>query len=1017
MKSENIIIRGAREHNLKSIDLDLPRNKLIVITGLSGSGKSSLAFDTIYAEGQRRFVESLSSYARQFLEQLQKPDVDFISGLSPAIAIEQRSAGGNPRSTVATQTEIYDYLRLLFARIGHVHCYKCGQLIKSQSAQEIIEVILNSAQNSDVQILAPLIQGKKGEHRDIFLQIQKSGFVRARVDGKIYELGTKIKLAKYKIHNIEVVVDRLHIGPQGHGLPSGRQSHGPQGDGLPSGRQSHGPQGDGLPSVKKRLTDSIETALKIGKGLIIVSSGTSRNRIFSEQYACTKCGINYAEVNPRNFSFNSPYGACPECNGLGNRLEFDLDLIIPDKNKSINLGALAPWRRGGRGYILYYRWLIRQLSYRLKFDLDTPFNELSKAVQKVILYGIKDVIGHKTEGNGLASDKTEGHGLPSDRQSHKPFEGVIPNLGRLFHQTDSNYLKEEISKFMSTLPCPACKGARLKPESLAVKINEKNIWEISQMSIKDALIFFSQLKLSEKEKLVSFQALKEITQKLKFCVDVGLDYLTLDRKSASLSQGEAQRIRLATQVGSGLVGVLYVLDEPSIGLHQRDNDKLLATLKALRDLGNTLVVVEHDEATILNADYIVDLGPGAGRHGGKVIFSGVKDELMKSQDSLTAKYLRNELKIDLPLMRRPWRQMQRIEIKGAVEHNLKNIDLSFPLGTFICVTGVSGSGKSTLISDILYPALAQRIYGFGNRKPNHGLLAYGSKVKPGAFKSISGTDKIDQVIVVDQSPIGRTPRSNPATYTGVFSHIRDLFAQLPESRGRGYKPGRFSFNVKGGRCESCGGDGIKKIEMHFLPDVYVKCDLCKGLRFNAATLEVKYKGKSIAETLEMTVEEALELFANIPKIKNTLSYLFDVGLGYIQLGQSATTLSGGEAQRMKLSSELCKRSTGKTLYLLDEPTTGLHFADVAKLISVLQRLVERKNTVVVIEHNLEVIKCADYIIDLGPEGGDKGGELIAACEPEELVKIKNSYTGNSLKKFLYSFKKPRPKARETSLIK
>ena len=928
MQSDSIIIRGAKEHNLKSINLDLPRNKLIVVTGLSGSGKSSLAFDTIYAEGQRRFVESLSSYARQFLEQLQKPDVEFISGLSPAIAIEQRSAGGNPRSTVATQTEIYDYLRLLFARIGKVSCHKCGLLIQRQSAQEIIEVIIHSLAQSDVQILAPLIQGKKGEQRELFLQIQKSGFVRVRVDGKIYELPLKIKLAKYKMHNIEVVVDRLNIKPE----------------------------------IKQRLTDSVETALKVGSGTIIISRGSGKDVIFNEQYACANCGISYAEVQPRNFSFNSPYGACPECNGLGTKLKFDLDLIVPDKAKSINAGALVPWKRGGRGYILYYRWLIRELSLRLKFDLDTPFKKLSKPVQKAIIYGTPEIVGNK------------------------PFEGIIPNLERLFHQTDSDYLKEEISRFMSSLSCPACKGARLKPESLAVKINQKNIWEISRMSIKDALVFLSSLKLTQKEKLISYQALKEITQKLKFCVDVGLDYLSLDRKSATLSGGEAQRIRLATQVGSGLVGVLYCLDEPSIGLHQRDNEKLLATLKALRDLGNTLVVVEHDASTILAADYIVDLGPGAGRHGGKVIFSGVQEDLFKSPDSLTAKYLRGELKIDLPLMRRPWRKMKYIEIQGASEHNLKDITLRFPLGTLICVTGVSGSGKSTLIADILYPALAQKIYR--------------SKVKPGRFKSISGTGEIDQVIVVDQSPIGRTPRSNPATYTGVFSPIRDIFAQLPEARLRGFKPGRFSFNVKGGRCESCGGDGLKKIEMHFLPDVYVKCDLCKGLRFNAATLEIKYKGKSIAEVLEMTVEEARELFVHIPKIRNTLGYLFDVGLGYIQLGQSATTLSGGEAQRIKLSSELCKRSTGKTLYLLDEPTTGLHFADVARLISVLQRLVQRGNTVVVIEHNLEVIKCADFIIDLGPEGGDKGGELLAACAPEELVKVGNSYTGKFLKEFL-----------------
>lgn len=929
MKSENIIIRGAREHNLKNINLDLPRNKLIVITGLSGSGKSSLAFDTIYAEGQRRFVESLSSYARQFLEQLQKPDVDYISGLSPAIAIEQRSAGGNPRSTVATQTEIYDYLRLLFARIGKVHCYKCGRLIQSQSAQEIVESIMNLGENSEIQILAGLIQGKKGEYKDIFTQIQKSGFVRARVDGKIYELPAKIKLAKYKLHNIEVVVDRLKLQPQ----------------------------------VLNRLTDSVETALKVGKGsVVVVKAGVSQDIIFSEQYACANCGISYAEVSPRNFSFNSPYGACPECNGLGIKLEFDPDLIIPDKNKSINAGCLEPWKRGGRGYILYYRWLIRELSYRLKFSLDEPFKKLPRHVQKAILYGADEVIGSK------------------------PFEGVIHHLERLFNQTDSDYLKEEISKFMSSLPCPACKGARLKPESLSVKINQKNIWDITRMPIKEAISFFSGLKLTEKEKLVGYQALKEITQKLKFCVDVGLDYLTLDRKSSTLSGGEAQRIRLATQVGSGLVGVLYVLDEPSIGLHQRDNEKLLSTLKALRDLGNTLVVVEHDQATILSADHIVDLGPGAGRHGGRVIFSGNKEDLLKSKDSLTAKYIRKELLIQPPVNRRSWRDKKYIEIKGASEHNLKNIDLRFPLGTLICVTGVSGSGKSTLITDILYPALAQKIYK--------------SKVRPGAFKAISGTQEIDQVIVVDQQPIGRTPRSNPATYTGVFALIRDLFAQLPEARQRGYKPGRFSFNVKGGRCEACGGDGIKKIEMHFLPDVYVKCELCKGLRFNNATLEVRYKGKSIADVLEMTVEEGLELFSNIPRIKNTFEYLNDVGLGYIQLGQSATTLSGGEAQRIKLSSELCKRSTGKTLYLLDEPTTGLHFADVARLISVLEKLVERKNTVVVVEHNLEVIKCADFIIDLGPEGGDRGGEVVASCSPEELVRIDKSFTARFLKEAL-----------------
>ena len=950
MQKEYIIIRGAKEHNLKNINLQLPRNKLIVVTGLSGSGKSSLAFDTIYAEGQRRFVESLSSYARQFLEQLQKPDIEYISGLSPTIAIEQRSAGGNPRSTVATQTEIYDYLRLLFARIGKIYCHQCGEPIERQSSQQIIEKILNLPSGSEIQILAPLVRGRKGEYREILPQIQKSGFVRVRVDGTVYELPAKLKLAKYKIHNIEVVVDRITLKP----------------------------------NVLSRLTDSVETALKVGKGIVVVSqlarypvsplnrqTGKQANRqtdlVFSEQYACTKCGINYAEVEPRVFSFNSPYGACPECNGLGNKLEFDPDLVVPERGKSINEGALAPWKRGGRGYMLYYRWLLRELASTLDFDLDTPFNKLSKEVQRSILYGCEVHV------------------------NDKPFEGLIPHLERLFRETDSDYLKEEISKFMSSLPCPACKGARLKKESLSVKIGGKNIWETTLMSVKAAHHFFSSLELGEKEKLIAHQVLKEIRQKLKFCIDVGLDYITLDRKSSTLSGGEAQRIRLATQVGSGLVGVLYVLDEPSIGLHQRDNNKLLATLKALRDLGNTLIVVEHDEATIREADYVVDLGPGAGRHGGEVVFSGTKDDLLKSPQSLTAKYLRKELKIDVPMRRRLPQEAKTLEIKGAREHNLKDIDVKFPLGNFICVTGVSGSGKSTLIDEILYRGLAQKLYK--------------SKVKPGLHKKIEGVENIDKVIVVDQSPIGRTPRSNPATYTGVFNHVRDFYSKLPESKMRGYKPGRFSFNVKGGRCEACQGDGIKKIEMHFLPDVYVKCEVCKGLRFNDATLDVKYKGKSIAQVLEMTVEEALELFANIPAIKNTFTYLYDVGLGYIQLGQFATTLSGGEAQRIKLSSELSKRSTGKTLYILDEPTTGLHFADVAKLLMVLQRLVDKGNTVIVIEHNLEVIKCADHIIDLGPEGGDKGGEVVASCAPEQLIRVNASYTGQSLRRVLKNSRK------------
>ncbi len=937
MQSDKIVIHGAREHNLKNINLELPRHKLIVFTGLSGSGKSSLAFDTIYAEGQRRFVESLSSYARQFLEQLQKPDVEYIDGLSPAIAIEQRTAGGNPRSTVATQTEIYDYLRLFFARVGKVYCYLCGELIERQSSQEIIEKIMGSTQGSEIHILAPIVRGRKGEYKEIFSQIQKAGFVRCRVDGKIYELPLKLKLAKYKTHNIEVVVDRLTIKPQ----------------------------------IKSRLTDSIETALKVGKGIVIVSRLASApvsqlNRqtdtIFSEQYACAKCGISYAEVEPRIFSFNSPYGACTECNGLGTKLEFDADLVIPDKNKSINEGALTPWKRGGRGYILYYRWLIRELSEQMKFDLDVPFKKLSKDIQKAILQGADEFVGGK------------------------PFEGVIPHLERLFRQTDSDYLKEEISKFMSSLPCPLCKGSRLKKESLAVKIKGKNIWAITQMSIKSARNFFMELEFNPREKIIAEQVLKEIILKLKFCIDVGLDYLTLDRKSSTLSQGEAQRIRLATQVGSGLVGVLYILDEPSIGLHQRDNDKLLSTLKALRDLGNTLIVVEHDESTIRASDYIVDLGPGAGRGGGEVVFSGPTEELLKNSDSLTAKYLKQELKIDIPATRRPWRDKRILEIKGAREHNLKDIDVKFPLGVFICITGVSGSGKSTLIDEILYRGLAKKLYQ--------------SKEKPGEHAQIIGVENIDKVIVVDQSPIGRTPRSNPATYTGVYTYIRDIFSKLPEARMRGYRLGRFSFNVKGGRCEACTGDGIKKIEMHFLPSVYVKCDVCSGQRFNEATLEVKYKGKSIAACLEMTVEEARELFANIPNIRNILDYLYDVGLGYIQLGQPATTLSGGEAQRIKLSSELSSRSTGKTLYILDEPTTGLHFADVAKLISVLQGLTDKGNTVVVIEHNLEVIKCCDYLIDLGPEGGDKGGKLVASGSPEELIEHKNSYTAQYLKKVL-----------------
>jgi len=926
---DKIIIRGAKEHNLKNINLEIPRNKLVVITGLSGSGKSSLAFDTIYAEGQRRYVESLSSYARQFLEQLQKPNAEYIEGLSPAIAIEQRSQLSNPRSIVGTQTEIYDYLRLAFARIGTVYCHQCGREISRQSSQEIVASVLQLPVDSRIEILAPLVRGRKGEYRNLLESVKKSGFVRVRVDGRFIELSQEIKLDKKRVHNIEVVVDRLILRD----------------------------------SLKGRLTDSIETALKVGKGVVIVrESSGQREMVFSEEYACTCCGISYPEIEPRIFSFNSPFGACPACNGLGTRLEFDPDFVIPDKNKSINEGAIEPWKRGGRGYILYYRSLIRELAYKLGFDLDMPFGRLDKKIQKAILYGSDvEVWG-------------------------KPFEGVIPRLERLFNETESDYLKQQISRFMSVLPCPVCGGRRLKKESLSIKIKGKSIYDVVSMTVIQAKRFFDSLDLGGEQKIIAKQIIKEITNRLQFCIDVGLEYLTLDRPSNTLSGGEAQRIRLATQVGSKLAGVLYILDEPSIGLHQRDNDKLIRTLKALRDLGNTIIVVEHDEATIRNADYIIDLGPGAGRFGGEVIFSGELEGLLKNKESLTAKYLNSELKIELPHKKRTWEDKKFIEIIGASEHNLKNINVRFPLGVFICVTGVSGSGKSTLIDDIFYRALAKRLYK--------------ARLKPGRHKRIVGVDNIDKVIVVDQSPIGRTPRSCPATYTDVFSHIRQIFSRLTSARLRGYKPGRFSFNVKGGRCEACLGDGIKKIEMHFLPDVYIKCDVCKGKRFNEQTLEVRFKGKSIADVLDSSVEEALALFENIPSVRNILQTLNDVGLGYIQLGQPATTLSGGEAQRVKLAAELSKRQTGKTLYLLDEPTVGLHFADVDKLLSVLQRLVDKGNTVVVVEHNLEVIKCSDYIIDLGPEGGEAGGRLVAAASPEELIKVKESYTGRYLKKVL-----------------
>ncbi len=924
---DNIFIKGAKEHNLKNIDLKLPRNKLIVVTGLSGSGKSSLAFDTIYAEGQRRYVESLSSYARQFLEQLQKPNVEYIEGLSPSISIEQRTAGANPRSIVGTQTEIYDYLRLLYSKIGRPHCYKCQRPISQQSAGEIVSKVMKES-GKDVLILAPMVRGRKGEHKDILERVEKEGFVRVRIDGKIVELEEAPSLNKKLKHTIEVVVDRLILKSD----------------------------------IKKRLTDSIETALKLGAGTVIINiveGKESCDHLYSEKHACIHCGISYEELTPRAFSFNSPYGACTKCGGLGNKMEIDPDLIIPDKSRPL-ISAVQPWRRGGRGIVLYYRRLLRSLAREYDFDVETPFRKFDKKTKNIILYG----------------DEHEGGW----------FEGIVANLERRFQETESEFIKTEINKYMSILPCPECHGLRLNRESLAVTISSKNIMDVCAMAIRDAKEFFLNLDITRQERLIAHQALKEINSRLSFLTNVGLDYLTLNRSSNTLSGGEAQRIRLATQIGAGLMGVLYILDEPSIGLHQKDNKKLLATLQALKDLGNTLIVVEHDEFTIREADHIVDLGPGAGEGGGRVVANGTLEDITKCKESLTGQYLTGKLKISIPKIRKVPTKGKELTIVGASEHNLKSIDVSIPLGLFVCITGVSGSGKSTLIDEILYRALARKFYR--------------SREKPGMHKEIKGMEHIDKVIVIDQSPIGRTPRSNPATYTGLYSPIRVLFSKLPEAKMRGYKPGRFSFNVKGGRCEACTGDGTKRIEMHFLPDVYVRCQVCKGHRFNENTLEVKYKGKSISDILSMSVNEALELFKNIPPIKSKLNTLADVGLGYVKLGQSATTLSGGEAQRVKLATELSKRATGNTLYILDEPTTGLHFADIDKLLSVLKRLVNAGNTVLVIEHNLDVIKTADYIIDLGPEGGDRGGRVVASGMPEEIVKIKASYTGQYLKDVL-----------------
>ncbi|OIO39226.1 MAG: excinuclease ABC subunit A [Candidatus Omnitrophica bacterium CG1_02_46_14] len=942
MEKDYIFVKNAREHNLQGVDLKIPRNAMVVFTGLSGSGKSSLAFDTIYAEGQRRYVESLSAYARQFLDRMQKPDVEYIEGLSPAISIEQRVAGSNPRSTVGTTTEIYDYLRLLFAKIGVPHCYKCGRPITKQSAQEIVEQILDAPESDKLVLLAPVIEGRKGEYQKIFKDIQKEGFVRVRVDGEVREIQDSIQLDKKKKHTIDIVVDRLILSAK-----------------------------DG---IKKRLTDSVEAALKAGKGTLkaVFESASKKELIFSELYACVHCGISFQPLEPRLFSFNSPYGACPACDGLSHCLEIDPNLVVPDRSKSIREGAVAGWRRGGRSLVIYLRRLLRHVAEKHGFSLDTPFKNLKKEHQDIILYG-------SAEKGGWSSFSARGGPTFG-------WEGVIPNLERRFKETESLFMKEEINKYMSLKPCEACRGARLKPEALAVKFCGKSIMDITGLSIDTAETFFKNVKLTENELKIAYQILKEIRARLAFLTNVGLGYLSLDRMSGTLSGGEAQRIRLATQIGAGLMGVLYVLDEPSIGLHQRDNEKLLDALIALRNLGNTLIVVEHDETAMRRADFLVDLGPGAGKHGGRIVAAGLPQDVINNPDSLTGKYLSGKLSIQMPKKRRTYHSKKKIIIKKATENNLKNIDVEIPLGVFTCVTGVSGSGKSTLVDEVLFKGLAKKIYH--------------SKEVPGKHLALLGTEAIDKVIEIDQSPIGRTPRSNPATYTGLFGPIRDIFSKLPESRIRGYQPGRFSFNVKGGRCEACEGDGVKTIEMHFLPNVYVTCEVCEGKRFNEQTLEVLYKGKSIADVLKLSVEEALGLFNNVPMVKSKLKTLHDVGLDYIELGQAATTLSGGEAQRVKLSTELSKRATGRTFYVLDEPTTGLHFADIDRLLTVLQTLVDQGNSVLVIEHNLDVIKAADYLIDLGPEGGDLGGELVACGSPEEVARNPRSYTGKFLKGIL-----------------
>ncbi len=932
-----INIKGAREHNLKDISLKIPRDKFVVITGLSGSGKSSLAFDTIYAEGQRRYVESLSAYARQFLGLMEKPDVDYIDGLSPAISIEQKSTHRNPRSTVGTVTEIYDYLRLLFARIGHPHCYNCGSPIKRQTPQQIVDRVLEYPEGTRIQILAPVVRGRKGEYKNVIQEVKREGFIRARIDGQLVDLEQEIQLKKNIKHNIEVVVDRLKIRSD----------------------------------IRRRLAESIEISLKMGSGLVIVEEvDSARENLFSEQFACMKCGISYEEIEPRMFSFNSPYGACPTCDGLGTKLEIDPRLIVPNHNLSIEKGAIVPI---GERRSSWYFEMMEALAKKFKFDLTIPWKYVPENIQQAILYGTKEKIK-------FVFNRDDAHYEFSSK-----YEGVTNNLYRRYRETSSPSIQEWIEGFMNQIPCPECNGARLRKESLGIKINNLNISQLSQINIRDAIDFFRNLKLTKTEQIIVHQVLKEIEARLKFLQDVGLEYLDLSRTAGTLSGGEAQRIRLATQIGSQLVGVLYILDEPSIGLHQRDNIRLINTLIRLRNLGNTVLVVEHDRETIKNADFVVDLGPGAGKHGGEVVATGTPSEIESNTKSITGLYLSYKRYIPVPQNRRTASKLS-LKLYGVRGNNLKNINVEFPLGKFISVTGVSGSGKSTLVNETLYPILSRNFYN--------------SKLIPLPYDNIKGLEYIDKVIDIDQSPIGRTPRSNPATYTGLFTLIRDLFAQLPESKIRGYKPGRFSFNVKGGRCETCEGDGVKKIEMHFLPDVYVTCEVCKGKRYNRETLEIHYRGKSIAEVLDMTVNEALEFFDKIPSIKRKLQTLRDVGLGYIHLGQQATTLSGGEAQRVKLSTELSRVSTGRTLYILDEPTTGLHFADISMLLSVLNQLVEKGNTVIVIEHNMDVIKTADWIIDLGPEGGDNGGRVVAEGTPEQLAENLNSYTGQHLKKEL-----------------